>query len=173
MRTLTSLPESYFSLPTLLTSDFNLHYHRQQPLLQYIPTTFTETFTEQLNRLRLLLTSKINIPTHNKGNVLDLAFISSSPTLLGASTRVAHHLDATLDYHLLLTNLLQEQGPIETLQRLRFNTLDYTYFLILLTFNIANIRSSAGNEDKLDYLINRITAAIYSLYIASTNKSIP
>lgn len=115
VRTLTSLLESYFSLPTLLAGDFNLHYYRWQPLLQHAPIIFTELFIEWLDRLGLLLISEINIPIYNKGNVLDLAFVSSSLTLIGASTRVAHYLDATLDYYLLLINLPWEQGPIETL----------------------------------------------------------
>lgn len=62
---------------------------------------------------------------------------------------------------------------METLQRLRFNILNHTCFLILLASNIANVRSLAENEDELDYLINRITIAIYSLYTASVNKLIP
>jgi ribonuclease HI len=172
-RALTCLPESYFSLPTLLAGDFNLHHNRWQPSLQHSPTTFAETFTEWLDRLGLLLTSEIDIPTHDKGNVLDLAFVSSSPTLLGASTRVAHHLDATSDHRPLLTTLPWEQGPVETPQRLRFDTLDHTRFLTLLASNLANVRSSAGNKDELDCLANGITAAIHSSYTASANKSIP
>lgn len=172
-RALTYLPESYFSLPTLLAGDLNLLHSRWQPSLQRPPTSFADTFIEWLNEHRLLLTSEIDIPIHDRGNVLDLAFISSSLNLLRASTKVVHHLDATSDHHPLLTNLSWEQGPVETTQRLRFNTLNHSRFLTLLASNLTNVQSLAGNEDELDFLAKEITAAIHSSYTASANKSIP
>lgn len=88
MRALIYLPNSYFSLPTLLVGDFKLLYSRRQPLLIYSYTTFAEIFLEWLDRLGLQLISKIDTPIYNRGNVLDLAFILSSPDFLGTSTRV-------------------------------------------------------------------------------------
>ena len=167
------MPESYILLPTLLAGDFNLLYSRWQPSLQRPPTNFAATFLEWLDRLGLLLTSEVDIPTHDKGNILDLAFISSSPNLLGTSTKVVQHLDATSNYHPLLTLLPWGQQYIEAHQRLQFNTLDHDCFLTLLTSNLDHVRNSAENRAELDCLAEGITSAIHSAYTASANKSIP
>jgi ribonuclease HI len=172
-RALTRLPESYFTMPTLLAGDFNLLHTNWQPSLQRPPTAFAGAFTEWLDERGLRFTSEADIPTHNRGNVLDLAFVSSSPSLLGASTRVAHHLDATSDHRPLLTDMPWEHGSVETPQRLRFDTLDHTRFPTLLAANLANVRSSAESKEELDCLANEITAAIHSAYTASANKSMP
>jgi hypothetical protein len=171
-RALARFSESYFSLPTLLAGDLNLLHSRWQPSLQRPSTSFADIFTEWPGEHGLLLTSEIDIPTHDKGNVLDLAFVSNSLKLLGASTKVAYNLDAT-DHRPFLTNLPWEQGPVETPPRLRFNTFDHTRFLTLLASNLADVRSSAGNEDELDCLAKEISTATHSSYTASANKSIP
>lgn len=73
--------------------------------LQRPPTTFAGAFTEWLNERGLRSTSEIDIPTQDGWNVLDLTFVSSSLSLLRASTMVAHHLDATSKHRPLLTRL--------------------------------------------------------------------
>jgi endonuclease/exonuclease/phosphatase family metal-dependent hydrolase len=99
------LPNSYFSQPTLLAGDFNLLHNRWQPSLQRGPSTSAEPVSEWLDRLGLVFISEIDTPTHDRGNTLDLAFVSGSLALAGACTKVAEHLDAISDHCPLLTIL--------------------------------------------------------------------
>ena len=81
-RALTCLPESYISLPTLLAGDFNLLHSRWQPSLQRPPTNFAATFLEWLDRLGLLLTSEVDIPTHDKATSWTLPLSQAPQTSL-------------------------------------------------------------------------------------------
>ena len=172
-KALTQLPDTYFSQSTLLAGDLNLLHSSWQPSLQHGPTSFAETFIVWLDRLGLVLVSEVDLPTHNRGNVLDLTFASSALALSGTSTRIADHLDATSDHRPLLTSMPWGQRFMEIPQRLKFSTLDHTRFLTLLASNISDTRFPMGTEEELDCLANKITSAIYSAYTASANKSIP
>jgi endonuclease/exonuclease/phosphatase (EEP) superfamily protein YafD len=89
-RTLTLLPLSFFTQPSFLAGDLNLPHSRWQPSLQHSPTTFANPFVTWLDHSQLVFISETDCPTHNKGNVLDLAFVSGPLALVGASSIVAH-----------------------------------------------------------------------------------
>jgi hypothetical protein len=116
---------------------------------------------------------EIDTPTHDRGNTLDLAFVSGPLALAGACTKVAEHLDATSDHHPLLTTLPWGQRHQEAPQRLKFSTLDLPRFHSLLALNTSNLPTTAGSEDELDSLADGITSAIHSAYVASALRSLP
>jgi endonuclease/exonuclease/phosphatase family metal-dependent hydrolase len=98
IQALINLPDSYFSQPTLLAGDFNLLHSRWQTSLQRGPSTLAEPVSEWLDRLGLVFISKIDIPTHDKDNTLDLTFASGFLALVGARTKVTSHLDVISDH---------------------------------------------------------------------------
>jgi hypothetical protein len=173
IQALISLPESYFSQPTLLAGDFNLLHSRWQPSIQRDPSAYSGLFTEWLDKLGLVFISEIDTPTHNKGNVLDLTFTSSFLALSGANTRVATDLDVTSDHCPLLTVLPWGQRHSEAPQKLKFSTLDLTRFHALLALNLENVRTAAKTEEELNYLANETISAIHSAYAASATRSLP
>jgi hypothetical protein len=157
----------------LLAGDFNLLHSRWQTSLQRGPSTLAEPVSEWLDRLGLVFISEIDIPTHDKGNTLDLTFASGSLALAGARTKVASHLDATSDHRPLLTILSWGQRQPEALQKLKFNILDLPRFHTLLAQNIEGLPTTAGSEDALDILASGIISATHSAYSASAQRSLP
>jgi endonuclease/exonuclease/phosphatase (EEP) superfamily protein YafD len=123
-----NLPDTYFSQSILLAGDFNLLYSRWQPSLERGFSTSAQPLSEWLDRLGLVFISEIDVPTHNKGYVLDLAFASSSLALAGIYTKISTHLDATSDHRPLLTTMPWGQRYTEASQRLKFTMLDHTRF---------------------------------------------
>ncbi|KAI9039460.1 reverse transcriptase [Aspergillus affinis] len=170
---LIKLPDSYFIQPILLAGDFNLLYSRWQPSFQRGPSTSAELVSEWLDRSGLVFISEIDIPTHNKGNTLDLTFASSTLALSGASTKIASYLDATSDHRPLLTILPWGPSYPKAQQRLKFNTLDLSRFSNLLTLNVSDLPTTAETEEELDCLANAIISAVYSAYEASALRSRP
>jgi hypothetical protein len=130
-------------------------------------------FTEWLDKLGLVFIFKIDTPTHDKGNVLDLIFTSSFLALSRANTRVVINLDITSDHCPLLTVLPWGQRHSEAPQKLKFSTLDLTCFHALLALNLDNIRAAAKTEEELNCLANRTISTIYSAYTASATRSLP
>jgi hypothetical protein len=168
-----NLPESYFSQSIILAGDFNLLHNTWQPSLLRSYSTLAETFTEWLDRLGLVFVSEIDTPTHDRGNVLDLTFTSSSLALSGLHTRFAADLDATSDHHPLLTIFPWSPRHHEAKQRLKFDTLDHARFLALLATNLVGIEDIAKTKEELDYLADGIISAIHSAYTASATRSLP
>ena len=69
---ITSLPRALLR-NTVLAGDFNIHHPRWNPLAT-LRSPLADSFTNWLDANLLCLTSEAGVSTHNKGNVLDLAF---------------------------------------------------------------------------------------------------
>jgi hypothetical protein len=89
------------SSPTFIAGDFNLLGQRWDPSVT-TESPLTPRFIDWLDWNYFSFTSEIGLPTHNRGNVLDLTFISG-PYL--ASTRLADHLSVTSDYTPLISTI--------------------------------------------------------------------
>lgn len=135
-----SLPHSLFTSYTFLAGDFNLHHTLWQPSYR-LSTTAAEPFVFWTDNLSLSLTSEIDIPTHKQGNVLDLAFTSSSLMALGVETSVAIHLDITSDHYPLLTEILWDQRFKEYQTSVRgYNNQENTVLLLASKFKAFKTR---------------------------------
>ncbi|EED11826.1 hypothetical protein TSTA_110060 [Talaromyces stipitatus ATCC 10500] len=170
-KALSTLPEAYFPQATILAGDLNLLHNRWQPSLNRSSTNFAEPFINWLDLQGLVFISDIDCPTHDRGNVLDLSFASSPLALAGAKASIASHLDATSDHRPLITTVPWDQRYLETAQKLRFDTLDHTCFLSLLTSNLADIESSATTKEDLDALAKKLTSAIQGAYAGSAMRT--
>jgi ribonuclease HI/endonuclease/exonuclease/phosphatase family metal-dependent hydrolase len=171
-RALTLFPQTFFSKPSFIAGDFNLLHSSWQPSLQVSPTTFAEPFTTWLDQSQLVFISEIDRPTHDKGNVLDLAFCSSSLALIGASTIVAPYLGMTSDHHPLLTTIPWDQRFTEPAKKLRYNTLDHPLFLSLLATSCTGITLPTDTEDCLESFASQLVFAIRTAFEGSARRSL-
>ena len=170
-KALTTLPQTWFPQATILAGDLNLLHNRWQPSLHGNSTAFAEPFIDWLDNLGLVLISDLDHPTHDRGNMLDLSFASSPLAFAGAKASIASHLDATSDHRPLITTVPWDQRYTETAQKLRFDTLDHTCFLSLLTSDLASIKSSATTEEDIDALAGNLTSAIQGAYRGSAKRT--
>lgn len=166
------LPTSFFSQPTIIAGDFNLLHSRWQPSLQRGPTPGAEPLVNWLDQSGLILASEVDRSTHNQGNVLDLTFISSSLLLTGACSTLADHLDATSDHRPILTTIPWGRRHPDSLQRLRFNTLDQALFFSLLSSNLTSLEQFPSSILELDSLALGLTEAIFNAYSGSAKRSL-
>ena len=171
-KTLTLLPPSFFAQPSFLAGDLNLHHDRWQPSLQGSPTAFANLFVTWLDDSQLVFISETDHSTHDKGNVLDLAFASGALALAGARSIIAHHLDATSDHRPLLTTIPWDQRFRETARKLRPNTLDHPLFLSLLASNLDGLEPQASTEESLDSLAMGLVSAVRNAYIGAAKRSL-
>jgi hypothetical protein len=171
-RALTLLPPSFFCQPSFLAGDFNLLHSSWQPSLHRGPTTFAEPFLTWLDQSQFVFISELDYPTHDEGNVLDLAFTSGSLALAGASTTVAPYLGTTSDHRPLLTTIPWAQRFTEPVQKLRFNTLDHPLFLSLLASNSRGLALPLVSEDTLDSFASKLVLAIRSAFEGSARRTL-
>ena len=170
-KALTSLPADLFSQPTLLAGDFNLPHPNWQPSLRTNFKPFAETFASWLNTTPLVLLSEPDRATHDRGNVLDLTFITGSLLLAGASTVVAYDLDSTSDHRPLLSTIPWDKRYSEPSTRLRFDTLDQALFLSLLAQNLPLPLEQANTPEDLDAMTSSLTAALHSAYQSAAKRT--
>ena len=123
-------PSSLFT-NTFIAGDFNLHHHFWQPTSTQ-NSTAAESFITWLDSHTLGLTSEIGVPTHAQGNVLDLAFASTSLQTQGITTVCAPELDISSDHLPLTTELCWDHRFQEHPPRLRPDTLEEEKYLPLL-----------------------------------------
>ncbi|KAF7174223.1 hypothetical protein CNMCM6106_008360 [Aspergillus hiratsukae] len=173
MKALISLPDTLFSLPTLLAGDFNLLHTRWQPSLTYTPAVSAEPFIEWLDQLGLICTTEADRSTQSRGNVLDLTFASNSLVRNGVHTELATHLDATSDHKPLLTTIQWDQRPPPTGQKIRFDTLDQPLFRSLLTTNLTQVKPNNSSKADLEKLAYGLVSAIRNAYQGSAKRALP
>ncbi len=171
---LISLPSSFVSQPSLIAGDFNLHHTRWQPSLHNSPTATAEPLIAWLDRESLIYISEPDSPTHNRGNVLDLAFASGPLALEGATTAIAPHLDVSSDHSPMVTTILQDYRFQEPLRKLRINTLDEPLFLSLLRSSWPGLlqTSSVPSTTELDALALEIVTAIKNAFEGAARRSL-
>ena len=82
--------------------------------------------------MELSLISEPDVPTHLRGNVIDLAFASAQLIRAGASTRTCQYLDVTSDHTPLVTYIPGKGQQRRELGRLRPEAVEEEKFLRLL-----------------------------------------
>lgn len=121
---LISLAANQFPTKTILAGDLNLHHPNWNPGYSGDLSTQAEDFICWLERNNLFLLSEIDVPTHNRGNVLDLCFASCTLLSLGSTATVQQDLDVTSDQLPILIENPNQSRKIPPPSRLRFATID-------------------------------------------------
>ncbi|EDN91513.1 hypothetical protein SS1G_00916 [Sclerotinia sclerotiorum 1980 UF-70] len=154
----------------ILLGDFNLHHPNWNPL-HPSPSTLAEPFVEWSNSRNLHLISPIGTPTHSKGNVLDLTFLSGPYT---AYTALAEQLECTSDHSTLKTYLHWNYRSQKPAKKLKLNTLNETLFKDLLETNLTNIAAIPRTPSlrDLDQAASSLTQALTKAYTGSARRSI-
>ncbi|APA10088.1 hypothetical protein sscle_05g048580 [Sclerotinia sclerotiorum 1980 UF-70] len=154
----------------ILLGDFNLHHPNWNPL-HPSPSTLAEPFVEWSNSRNLHLISPIGTPTHSKGNVLDLTFLSGPYT---AYTALAEQLECTSDHSTLKTYLHWNYRSQKPAKKLKLNTLNETLFKDLLETNLTNIAAIPRTPSlrDLDQAALSLTQALTKAYTGSARRSI-
>ena len=170
--TLALLPRSLFDRPALVAGDFNLHHARWQPSLPGRSSSEAESFLDWADGVHLELISESDNPTHDRGNVLDLAFTSSGIALQGASASVATHLDVTSDHRPLVSSIPWDSRFQEPVRRFRLDTLNQSLFLSLLTSYLsrAPLLTVTPSREALDNFAADIVSALKSALEGSTKR---
>ncbi|KAI1007630.1 hypothetical protein K3495_g597 [Podosphaera aphanis] len=124
-----------------------------------------------LTRITSLL-SPIDEATHNRGNVLDLAFGSCS-LIAKSHCAVASHLDTNSDHAPLLTMVDWIEHNVPQ-RKLRPDTLDSALFNHLLFISINQLAPLplSPNSDSLDILALGLTDAIRLAYSGSARRTL-
>ena len=122
----------------------------------------------------LSLISEPDVPTHRRGNVLDLIFVSEQLARIGASTKTCTHLDVTSDHTPLITFLPGECHQSKEMGRLRPETTEETKFLRLLEENLAGIQPLPPKPHTriIDETAKALTTAITEAYQASAQRTL-
>lgn len=158
------------SSPTFIAGDFNLLGQRWDPSVT-TESPLTPRFTDWLDWNYFSFTSEIGLPTHNRGNVLDLAFISGP---YSASTRLADHLSVTSDHTPLISTIYWDLARTTPTPRLRLDTLDPERFQELLTDNLRPVSPLPDSPltSELDLFADELTKAIALTYEGSAKRAL-
>ncbi|KAI1004369.1 hypothetical protein K3495_g3850 [Podosphaera aphanis] len=148
----------------LVAGDFNMRHPNWQPSSN-TTSPMAENLLEWTERNLLTLTSELDAPTHIRGNVLDLTFVSSSLTALGTETAISQELDATSDHFPIVTVIPWDSRFQEPVARLRPETLDEKLFLALLSSGIREITDPAQTR-------SAVLGALPGLGLAGSSPSV-
>lgn len=172
LQSLRTLATATFRNNCLLQGDFNLHHTWWQPSWPRSPSPGAQPFVDWINSCNFSLLSPPDKPTHNRGNVLDLAF-GVGPLLVDATCRIPPHINSTSD-HLPLATIVPWERSQDTMRRLRLDTLDETLFTRLLTVAISRISalSPSPPPQALDSYAEQIIEAVRDAYAASAQRSL-
>lgn len=172
---LMSLPPSYFPSATFIAGDFNLHHSLWHPSYSGSPTPLADPFVSWIESQDLSFISQVDKPTQQSGNVLDLAFASSTLRYRGATTRVKRKLQISSDHLPLLTNILWDDRARERPTRLRLATLEEETFTSLLKCNLDSILSlpTPLTANSLDEYASDIVEATQKAYQGSARRALP
>ncbi|POS84675.1 hypothetical protein EPUL_004471 [Erysiphe pulchra] len=121
----------------LILGDFNLHHHWWHPPRSRSPSPGANPFVDWIDRNNFSLFSPVDIPTHNRGNFLDLAF-GKGPYLLNTIYNIPNHIKLISDHLPLLTMVPWKRSAIP-MQRLRSDELDTNLFKQLLASSITSL----------------------------------
>ena len=172
VRALTELPRNSIGRSIFLAGDLNMHHGRWQ-------TSFNgsnhpaEALLDWTDSTGLSLISYPDVPTHKRGNVLDLAFASEQLARTGATTETCTHLDVTSDHIPLLTLIPGEFQQCRQTGRLRPDTIEEGKFFRLLKGNLATTPVLAPNPttDELDETALALTNSISGAYRNSAERT--
>ena len=173
VQALSTLPQTSFPSHTLLAGDFNLHHERWQPSYKGTDTAAAEPFIEWLDQMSFTLASDPDVPTHRRGNVLDLVFTTSRLTAAGAAASVDQDFATSADHHPLVTSIPWDLSAQPTARRLRFDTLNSDRFRDLLSANLASVPPSAATStEELDVQAQALIDAVQNAYIGAAKRAL-
>lgn len=102
---LLSLTRKFTNINVLIAGDFNLHHKDWHPSHTGSPSPQAEDLNEWLEAKQLSLISEVNVPTHNRGNVLDLCFASQQLVSTGIIASVQTEFGVTSDHFPILITI--------------------------------------------------------------------
>jgi hypothetical protein len=174
VRSLTSLPHSFFPRLTFVARDLNLHHHLWQPSYEY-STASAAPFVSWTDSLHLILTSCANEPTQDQGNVLDLAFSTSALESLRITTELSEDLETSSDHRTLLSTVYWDPRYREPPTTLRLPTLDKEVFLRSLTKYLEPLQllDTLQTPVALDKLALELTTQIQKAFAKSAKRTYP
>lgn len=170
---LVSIPENQFQQNIILAGDFNLHCRLWHPSHRSSPSTQSDALISWLEPKNISFISEIDKPTHNRGNVLDLAFASASVITAGIAASVQRDLDVTSDHYQLLIVLSYKAHKSFTHSRLRFSTVDTATFYSLLQSQLNGTPfPSDGSSPSLDKRAEDLIQILHNSFAGSAKRSL-
>lgn len=156
----------------MIAGDFNLHHKLWQPSHQHA-SSGAERFVTWLEEHFYTLISEPDVATHERGNVLDLAFVS--PTLLqgGTTTEIPEDMDVTSDHLPLLTRIPWNDRFREPLCRLKPGTIDDKVFTEMLSKSLEAIQTLQDPSPlEIDSFTEKLVDSIHNAYEASAKRTL-
>ncbi|KAH8587752.1 hypothetical protein B0O99DRAFT_732872, partial [Bisporella sp. PMI_857] len=152
VRSFISLPRTFFLRLTLIARNFNLYHCRWQPSLDR-------------NFLDFTLTSTADKATHNRGNVLDLAFVNSALEFLGITTELSKDLENSSDHRTLFSTVYWDCRHREPITSFRLATLNKKSFLKSFKEHIEPVQllRTPQNPTELDIYATKLTVTVPTL----------
>lgn len=171
---LCSLAATNFLHKTILAGDFNLHHPSWHPSYHSSPSTQAEDLVRWIESRNYSLASDIDVPTHNRGNVLDLCFCSSLLLSEGISASVQHDHDVGSDHFPLCIKIPCQVRRKPPAARLRVATIHEETFFFLLAFHLASILPLTDkSRASLDCRAEKIIHILYSCFSGSAKSCLP
>lgn len=171
---LMSLPFSNFASKTIITGDFNLHHENWQPSYPGSASPLADKFTRWLDTRDFTLISDVDVPTHNRGNVLDLCFASAQLVASGINSSVQRDLDMTSDHKPLLITITSHSYRLAAIPRPRFATIDENTFTSLLNLQLQGMLPLVEKtHQQIDTYAEALVHILYSSFAGSAMHSLP
>lgn len=159
---------------TILAGDFNLHYSDWQPSYHGTPSPQAQALTNWLSAKQLTLISEIDVPTHNRGNVLDLCFASYQLVADGITSSVQMQLGVTSDHLPILISVPGSPKRLPPARKPRVGTLDEKTFLELLKSQIQDIDTPVQRETaQIEHRARTLVKNLQMSLAGSARHSLP
>ncbi|KAI1000325.1 hypothetical protein K3495_g7870 [Podosphaera aphanis] len=173
VRALLDLFPSIFRRRTFLAGDFNLKHTRWQASVTTNQSA-AESLLEWTDSNSISLISEADVPTHNRGNVLDLSFASNSLILAGAESAITPELDVTSDHLPIGTIISWDSRFQEPVTRLKLDTLDENLFHSLLQEEMARMPSLLVHPQpaSLDTYAEGLCTALQNSFRGSARRAL-
>lgn len=173
VRALLDLPRSIFRCRTFLAGGFNLKHTRWQASVTTSQSA-AESLLEWTDLNSISLISEADVPTHNRGSVLDLSFASNSLILAGAESATIPELDVTSDHLLIGTIIPWDSRFQEPVTRLKLDTLDENLFYSLLQVEMARMPSLPVHPqpETLDTYAESLCSALQNAFRGSARRAL-
>lgn len=145
-----------------------------QPFYQGVPSTQAGPLIEWLDDKNFSLTSEVDIPTHNRGNILDLCFGSHSLMAKGITASTHQHLDITSEYLPLFITVLFDNQRAYAEPKLRIASIDENIYHSLFKINITGIKSHEQiSPSGTDKRAEEIVDALQNSFAGSAKRILP
>lgn len=171
---LLSLTSNFTTSNMILAGDFNLHHKEWHPSFPGPSSHQAQVLIDWLEIKGLTLISEIDVPTHNRGNVLDLCFATRGLVSKGIISAVQNDLDVTSDHLPILISIPSSSFHIPPIPKPRLGTIDEKVFSSLLAMQIHELNTSTSkSESQIDILTEKLIAILKKSLAGSTKNSLP